>query len=269
MLTFLTYNTLFGGRDGADDHRARLQIDLINARKPDVFFMQEAKGFEADGCALLHALEARIGMRGFLGLAPRTGQNVAIFIREPLRPLSFLTDNANFHHALAVLKVATKDDRTLTLLCAHLCPYGVEIRRREGVYLAPHASPDGFALLAGDFNASSPHDPEPEGFDVLSLRHRSRYVAEDPFRIDRSVLARLEAAGWTDIGHKLGGNTVHTVPAAGFPDTDFAILRCDYVMATPLLAQHAISYEVIRTAATDRASDHYPVLVTFDFDRGR
>jgi exodeoxyribonuclease-3 len=66
--------------------------------------MQEAKGFDAAGGTLLFALEARIGMRGFLAVAPRTGQNVAIFVRDPLIPLAFEADGNNFHHALAMLR---------------------------------------------------------------------------------------------------------------------------------------------------------------------
>jgi endonuclease/exonuclease/phosphatase family metal-dependent hydrolase len=41
-------------------------------------------------------------------------------------------------------------------------------------------------------------------------------------------------------------------------------MRCDYVMASKSLASHAASYEVIRTPPTDMASDHYPVLATFE-----
>ncbi len=61
-VTVLTYNTLFAGRDGTDDRRAQAQIGLINELRPDVFLMQEAKGFEANGGAWLCALEAQIGM---------------------------------------------------------------------------------------------------------------------------------------------------------------------------------------------------------------
>lgn len=74
QLTVLTYNTLFAGRDGNDDRRAQAQIELINECKSDVFLMQEAKGFDANGGAWLYALEARIGMRGFLALAPARGR---------------------------------------------------------------------------------------------------------------------------------------------------------------------------------------------------
>lgn len=263
-LSILTYNTLFAGRDGADDRRAQTQIKVISAIKPDVFLMQEAKGFDAAGGALLHTLESQIGMRGFLAIAPRTGQNVAIFIREPLKPLAFETDGSNFHHALATLKVALpRSGRPVTLISAHLCPNGPAVRRREAAYLAVQAAPDSLALLTGDFNSASPHDPEPEGFDTLPAHHRARYVADDLAGSDRSVLAHLESAGWVDIGHALDKAVTPTVPTAAFTGTEFATMRCDYVLATTALASGAKGYEVIRTPETDAASDHYPVVATF------
>jgi endonuclease/exonuclease/phosphatase family metal-dependent hydrolase len=267
-LTALTYNTLYAGRDGVDDRRARAQVGVINELKPDVFLMQEAKGFEANGRALVHALEAQIGMRGFLAVAHRTGQNVAIFVREPLRPVSFDSDGANFHHALATLKVALPESqRMMTLISAHLCPNGPVVRRREAAYLAVQAAPDSYTLLTGDFNSASPHDAEPEGFDALPAHHRARYLADDLQTADRSVLAHLEAAGWVDVGHALGATGLPTVPTPGFTGTEFAVMRCDYVMATKALATCAKSYRVIRTPVTDMASDHYPVLATFDLPK--
>jgi len=264
-LTVLTYNTLFAGRDGSDDRRAQTQIGLINDLKPDVFLMQEAKGFDASGGARLYALESQIGMRGFLAIAPRTGQNVAIFIRAPLRPVNFEADGAHFHHALATLKVALPDsDKQITFISAHLCPNGPDVRRREAAYLAVQAAPDKLTLLTGDFNSASPHDAEPEGFDALAAHHRARYLADDLRTADRSVLAHLEAAGWVDVGHTLGGSSAPTVPTAGFTGTEFAAMRCDYLLASQELAAHARSYQVIRSATTDGASDHYPVIATFE-----
>lgn len=263
-LTILTWNTLFAGRDGADDRRAQAQISLLRELKPDVFLMQEAKGLDANGSEGLHALESQIGMRGFLAPAPRTGQHLAIFVREPLRPLAFEIDGANFHHALATLKVAMpRTDNVLTLISAHLCPNGPAVRRREAAYLAVQAAPDRWTLLTGDFNSASPHDPEPEGFDSLAPHHRARYLADDLLTADRSVLSQLEAAGWVDVVHSLGGAGTPTVPAAGFKNTEFASMRCDYVMASKPLADVARSYQVIRNGITDMASDHYPVLARF------
>ena len=262
-LTVLTYNTLFAGRDGADDRRAQAQLNLINEIQPDVFLMQEAKGFDTNGGAGLYALEAKIGMRGFLAVAPRTGQNIAIFIREPLLPLAFDADGANFHHTMATLKTVLPDGRVLTFISVHLCPTGAVIRRREAAYLTIHASPENLTLITGDFNSASPHDPEPEDFETLPAQHRTRYLAEDLRTADRSVLANLEAAGWVDIGHALDKAVVPTVPTADFTGTEFPVMRCDYLLASKALAAKAETYRVIRTPATDMASDHYPIVAEF------
>lgn len=227
--------------------------------------MQEAKGFDANGGEWLYALETQIGMRGFLAIAPHTGQNVAIFIRDPLQPVRFETDGAHFHHALATLTVALPNsNKQLTFISAHLCPNGPDVRRREAAYLAVQAAPDKLTLLTGDFNSASPHDPEPEGFDELAAHHRARYLANDLRTADRSVMANLEAAGWVDVGDALCASNIATVPTAGFAGTEFAVMRCDYLLASQALAKHAQSYQVIRTSVTDMASDHYPVLATFD-----
>lgn len=264
-LTVLTYNTLFAGRDGNGDRRAQAQVGLINDLWPDVFLMQEAKGFDANGGAWLYALEAQIGMRGFLAVAPRTGQNVAIFIREPLRAVRFDVDGAHFHHATATLQVALPEsDRQIGFVSTHLCPNGPEVRRREAAYLAVQAAPDKLTLITGDFNSASPHDPEPADWPALAPHHRARYLADDLKGIDRSVLAHLEAAGWVDLGHQLDPLKAPTVPTAAFRDVEFATMRCDYLLASRALAATARTYEVIRNTVTDSASDHYPVLATFE-----
>mgnify|MGYP001463543675 CR=1 FL=1 len=264
-LIILTYNTLFAGRDGSDDRRARAQVEFINDLKPDVFLMQEAKGFDANGGAWLYALEQQIGMRGFLAIAPRTGQNLAIFIREPLRPLSFDADGAHFHHTLATLKVAVPgSEQPITFISAHLCPNGPPVRRREAAYLAVQATPEKLTLITGDFNSASPHDPEPADWATLAPHHRARYLADDLHGIDRSVLAHLEVAGWVDLGHQLDADRASTVPTAAYRDAEFATMRCDYLLASQALAARACGYRVIRNDITDAASDHYPVLTTFE-----
>lgn len=263
-LTVVSYNTLFAGRDGSDTRRADAQLRVIADIRPDIFLMQEASGFDADGGALLYALEQKTGMSGFLAVAPRTGQNVAIFIRSPLRPVVFEPDSVNFHHALARLTVTLPDDGpTLIVTSAHLCPNGAPVRQREASYLAVHAVADRLSLLAGDFNSVSPHDGEPEGFDALPAHHRARYLSDDLETADRSVIGRLEAAGWVDIGHQ-SGSAETTVPTPAYLDAEFAPMRCDYFMASAALARQVRDYRVIRTPDTDIASDHYPIVATFE-----
>lgn len=264
-ISVLTYNTLFAGMDGSNDRRFELQIGMIDALRPDVFLMQEAKGLDANGHARLHEWERRLSMRGFLGVAPRTGQNVAIFIRAPLRALSFEVDNTHFHHAMAMLKVEVPGGAApITFVSTHLCPNGPQIRQAEAAYLTALAAPDALTLIGGDFNSASPHDPEPADWGGLAPHHRARYLAEDLSGIDRSVIARLDAAGLVDLGRRLHGSGIPTVPAVGYRDAEFATMRCDYLFASKALAERARRYEVLRTPETERASDHYPVLLQLD-----
>jgi endonuclease/exonuclease/phosphatase family metal-dependent hydrolase len=51
---------------------------------------------------------------------------------------------------------------------------------------------------------------------------------------------------------------------AAYRDAELATMRCDYLLASRALAARTRSYQVIRNAVTAAASDHYPVLATFD-----
>ena len=80
-ISILSWNTLTGGRDASDDRRARAQIKVIDELTPDILVLQELRGFEGHGGSWMYAIEARLGMRGFLATAPRTGHHIGIFIR--------------------------------------------------------------------------------------------------------------------------------------------------------------------------------------------
>ncbi len=263
-LKILSYNTLYAGADGGDRSRAAKQVELINDVHPDIFLMQEAKGFEENGSSLLFKLERDIGMRGFLAPAPHTGLHTIVFIRKPLRPRKFEADNVHFHHALARLDLMLPSGAKMTVMSAHLCSKGAPVRRLEAAYIAPLAEPDKLALVAGDFNSISHFQREPKDFADLAPYRRTHYLAEDAKSADGTVMAALDAAGWIDVGQRLGQGEVATVPAAGHKDSEFPTMRCDYVLATRALAAKARSYDVIKTPLTDIASDHYPVVVEFE-----
>lgn len=260
----MSYNTLFGGFDGNERRRFDAQIKLINEVSPDILLVQELKGFLHDGMKPLFNLEQKLGMRGFLAPAVHTGQNTGVFIRPYLTPVAVEADSVHFHHALASVTLNIPGaDRPLTVLSAHLCPYGPHIRLREASYLVNYADDAAFTLVAGDFNSVSPHDSSPIGLDALPPRFRARYVAQDGEQADTNVMATLYRAGFVDIAHKLEKHNEPTVPAAGYKDTEFVPFRSDYLLATEALAACAASYSVVKNSLTDFASDHYPIVAEF------
>lgn len=265
-IRLVSYNLLDGGRDGDDERRLQKQVEIVRDQTPHILLLQEARQFDADGAAALYRLEAEFGMRGFLAPAPRTGQHLAIFIREPLRPLGFISEDAHYHHALARLELAAPGlDGPLKLVCTHLCPYAPAVRHIEASYLIGSVPAKGYTLIGGDFNSTSAHDPQPDNFHTLPADHRVRHLAADLSSVDRSVMSVFEAAGWTDIGHRHGDLTP-TAPTAGFPTRPLPHHRSDYLLASPQLARRIVHYGVLRNPLTDAASDHYPLFAEIDLD---
>jgi len=259
----MSWNTLHGGYDDADSNRFALQVEVIAEVYPDVLLLQEARNFEADANRRLYQTERALGMRGYLALAPHTGQNTALFTRPGVEPVSFTGDSVHFHHAAALATLQIPGFALpVTFASVHLCPVGVPLRLVEVANFIPSAAPDRLTLIAGDFNSISPHDVEPQ-WGTLSSHHRARYTEPDGKRADRRVLETLEGAGYVDLAYHLGGHETPTVPSAAFPDSEFVAFRADYFLASAALANYVTSYTVIRNDKTDRASDHYPIIADF------
>lgn len=262
----MSYNILNGGRDGSDERRWRDQVQLIADARPDVLLVQEARGFDRDGAALLHRAESDLGMRGFLAVAPHTGQHTAVFIAASMRPLSFRADSAHFHHALAALTVQVAGfEQPITFASMHLSPLSPALRAAEVGWLADLAAPDAVAIVGGDANSLAPTDPEPPDWNALAAHHRVRYLGADG-RSDRSALEFATRAGLVDLGAQLNEAPAPTVPARGFPDAEFVPFRSDYFLASPLIAARARSYAVVDDERAHHASDHLPILATIDLD---
>jgi exodeoxyribonuclease-3 len=260
----MSYNTLFGGFDGTDDRRFLAQKEVVEAVNPDVLLVQEAKQFEANGHRRFYQVEAALNRRGFLALAPHTGQNTAIFVRDGIQPLAFESDSVHFHHAAALGTFNIPGfEQPITFISAHLCPFGPQVRLAEAAYLASHAAPDKLTLVAGDFNSVSPYDPEPIGWETLPSHFQARYLSLDGKTADKRILETLYLAGFSDIAHCFQQHTEATVPGKAFKGTEFIPFRSDYILASAALAETAISYAVIKNDHTDMASDHYPVVAEF------
>ena len=262
MFKIMSYNTLFGGFDGADGRRFALQAQAIETADPDILLVQEWKDFLADGSRRLFEAERRLGRRALVAQARVTGQNTAILLKPGIEPIAFETDGDHFHHAAAIAQLRVPGlDRPLTAISVHLCPNGPEVRLREASYLVNHAVDEAYVIIGGDFNSVSPHDPQPD-LALLPARFRARY-ASDTGGADHRTLAGLERAGFIDLAVQSGTNSVPTVPGTAFEGSEFVPFRCDYFLASRALAARAAGYEVLRQPPLGEASDHYPIIAHF------
>jgi exodeoxyribonuclease-3 len=293
QIRVMSWNILNGGAgpvpgDGeVADSRWALQRTLIDDLAPDVLLVQELRGVDADGSHGLFAAERDLGMRGLLAAAPRTGQHTAVFVRAPLRALSFHPDGDHFHHALAhaVLQVPGLA-RPLQVASMHLSPLSPALRAAEVGWLAAFGAAGVLGLVAGDTNSLAPGDPEPDDWESLPAFQRVRYLANPDnddvpgggaLRADRSALRFLHAAGLVDAargrrddtaGRLMDGtvDTTATVPTCGYPDAEFASFRSDHVLLSPALAPARSRYTVVQDDRAHATSDHLPVVVDLDLD---
>lgn len=215
MPRIMTYNTLFGGLTATTGggsptgrHHPR--------RRSHILLVQEWKGFFDDGSRRLFEAERRLGRRALVARAPVTGQNTAIVLKPGIEPIRFETDADHFHHTAAIADLRVPGlDKPLTAISVHLCPNGPHVRLREASYLINHAVDDAYVIVGGDFNSISPHDAEP-ALEQLPSRFRAHYADADG-QADHRTLATLEAAGFIDLGFKLGGHETATGAAFDKP----------------------------------------------------
>jgi exodeoxyribonuclease-3 len=138
-------------------------------------------------------------------------------------------------------------------------PYKLAWMRRLRTWLDAHVSPDEPYALCGDFNVA-PDDRDcarPEAW-------RDGVLANDEVR---AALAHVRAFGLVDCvrkHHPEGGvYTWWDYRRLSFPRNDG--LRIDHVFATAPLAERCVSARVDRDERKGKqASDHAPVLVTFE-----
>ena len=125
-------------------------------------------------------------------------------------------------------------------------------------------------LLLGDLNSLDPGTHHRAELAALGAVHRDRHLTRRG-GVDTRAVAALHGAGLVDLYESTGAHGQrHTVPTPGAREQpwggEFARMRLDYAFASPDLAARARSCRVLVTPATQRASDHYPLLIDLDLD---
>lgn len=254
----MTYNILTGGLDEDGTDRFDPIIEVIRGQAPDVLTLNECNHFERDGYRRFYAFERALGMRGVLGVAP-SGFHVAVFARQG-EVVQHEVVSDWVQHAILRVKMRVAGE-PFTVVSAHLCPFGGEIRLSEAQYLAGSTRSNERGLVAGDMNALSPLDVGHYQPESWAPRRRARHWLPGGGGLDTRAIAVMEDAGLVDLARRFGLPFKPTAltPLRNAPDSPYSV-RIDYLFATPPLAQGLRSVQVIETPLTDLASDHYPVV---------
>ncbi len=250
--TFGSYNLWAGGFDDGRDDRLHHQLVVLADLAADAWAFQECTGWRAAGCQALFHAEQILRLRGFLVPSSHHGCDLGVFVRESagLRVMAERHEQGHsYWHAVTRLVVATPwPGSSLHLVSTHLAPSSPAIRLSEAEALALVAR-DGLVIAGGSWNALPATDPEPP-LDDNDPGHARR-------TLDRSAAFALEEAGFVDVAAHLGDLRSTVGHASGLR------YRCDRVYTT-LPPEAFVSYQVV--TEYEPASDHRPVVATFDLD---
>ncbi|MBI4862680.1 MAG: endonuclease/exonuclease/phosphatase family protein [Candidatus Riflebacteria bacterium] len=283
-LRILTYNILTGGIGPAQQYRVESILEVITGADPDLVAIQEAYCFAPHERDLLRLFADRLDMTGLLAPGANSHLHVALLARRSLNVELIRTVGAPFRHACLVARIRPRENLGLKIVVTHLDPFQESARLREVERLLEEIDAGEPCLVMGDLNGLSPLDPfEPASVPGLLEQYR-RMAPDGSWVVESRALPRLLLGGLIDLGHgprraddpagapgsgpsASAFDTSPTWPTRGGFPSEGPPIRIDYVLATPAVGDAVTDYRAIRTALTDRASDHYPVLVELDAGR--
>lgn len=260
-LTVMSWNVLFGGHE-----RFQAILDLVGARRPDLLVLQECLGWEeGDRFARVAAAldlpatpeHAHLGRSRPRGSGAR--YHVAVYSRAPFTSVVDHADPTFVGHCIVEARLEAWG-QPLTVFGTHFDAHDEDLRLVEARYLRGLLTRLDLgrehALLAGDLNSLSRHDPYPPD---LAERVRRSGVTKygEPPRFD--VMDELLAQGWVDTLRERPRDDrwATAVRERVGVRNEF---RTDYVLASPPLAERLVAAEVV---PCEGASDHEPVVATF------
>ena len=86
-----------------------------------------------------------------------------------------------------------------------------------------------------------------------------KFTTDGKLRFD--AIGKILAQGYVDSSVRLGKNQEYTAPTTINEYAAHSNMRLDYMFLSESLLPHLRKYEVVKNELTDKASDHYPVVV--------
>ena len=251
----LTNNILEGGVDTKGSRIEKI-IDVIKEANPDFVALQEANNFDKNDNELLKTVSNETNLPHY-ALSPgalykdQKRYHVASLSRYPLRQEHTFPESRFQSAALSVVIDSPLGE--ISLCNVHLHDSSEVERLKEIEVIIKHQSKHKNHIILGDFNAISRSDdchnlPSEEStrynlthFDVTDMLNRD-YV---------DVVSHLNVSD----------NGTHPTVGVCHPISKNPI-RIDYIFVNQSLVSNIKNGAIIKSKASDVASDHYPVVVT-------
>ena len=251
----MTYNIMNGGVD-SNGSRIEYIIDIIKKENPDFVAIQEASNFDTNENELLKRVSNETKLPYYaLSQGTLAGDQKRYYVvslsRYPLHE-EYLFPCSTFQ--CAPLSVVIDSPLGKLSICnIHLHARSEDERVREAEVILNYQSKYNKHIILGDFNLLSRSD----NYGDLSAREFTHY---DLVRFEATDIFNMYH---TDAIAHINVNDRSTHPTIGVTHKiSKTPIRVDYVFLTPSLSTHIKNAKIIKTPTAEKASDHYPVVVT-------
>lgn len=248
----MTYNILNGGEAGLD-----LVIEVVKRESPDYLTINEANTFAADDNKVLKDFANKTGFKYYeLALSGEYDYHVAALSKYPLKQVHKLQPLMR----ACIISVIETELGDISVSSLHLTPYTEDLRHPEIDLILDYQSKYKNRVLMGDMNSLSPNDGYSsdmiKGFNEMQLK---KFTTDGKLRFD--AISKILSHEYVDSAVKLGKNKEHTAPTTINEYSAHSNMRLDYVFLSKALSSHLKSYNVVKDDLTNKASDHFPVIV--------
>lgn len=251
-MKLMTYNILNGG-----EARLDLVIDIVKKESPDYLTINEANTFLAEDKKLLREFAAKTGFKYYeISASGEYDYHVAALSRYPLRQIQ----KPKPLMRACVMSVIEAEWGKISIASLHLTPYTEDLRLPEIDLILSFQSEFKNKILMGDMNSLSQDDDyDPEMVTSFNDIQTKKFTTDGKLKFD--VIGKILSDGYIDSAVALRKNTESTAPTTINEDSAHSNMRLDYVFISKSLAPYLLKYRVIKNDLTEKASDHYPVIV--------
>ena len=247
----MTYNILDGGEGRLD-----LILKVIKTENPDFLVVNEVNGFEKDDKINNFSREIRLPYYK-LSLSGEYDYHTAIFSKYPFKEIKEIRPLRN----AGTLVVIETELGEISIIGVHLAPYTEETRLTEINLIINQQKQYQNKILMGDMNSLSTGDGYNEeiikGFNENQL---SKFTTNGKFSFD--VINKITSSSYIDTAEVFRKESVSTVPTEITQDeANLTEMRLDYIFVSDSLKNKIKSYSVVKNNLTNKASDHYPVVI--------
>lgn len=251
-MKLMTYNLLNGAPETLGD-----VISVINSVNPDFLTINEANTFANNDEKVLKDFAQKTGFKNYkLALSGEGDYHVAAFSKSPFKSVEEIKPLMR----AGILSVVDTDLGEVSIVSTHLTPYTENSRLPEIDLIMKTQGKYANKVLMGDMNSLSEYDNyNPEITKSFNGMQTRKFTTDGKLRFD--AIKNILSGDYLDSGNELKQNSIFTAPTDINEFGAHSNMRLDYIFISKSLRRYLKYYEVVKNPQTQKASDHFSVVV--------